>query len=89
MSGFEDYQEEFTKLDAEIAHYVAICALPIEAPASRSDIEALLRQSTAANGQAQQTLQALLILRIRLETETIELGHEPPELRIPPHSAYC
>ncbi|MBS1196548.1 MAG: hypothetical protein H6R18_333 [Proteobacteria bacterium] len=87
MSGFEDYQEEFAKLDAEIAHYVAICALPVEAPADRVDIEALLRKNPGKNGQqqARETLQALLILRINLETEAIEQGHQPPELIIKPH----
>ena len=86
MSGFEDYQEEFAKLDAEIAHYVAICALPVKAPADRADIEILLRRIPATNGQQRprETLQALLILRINLETEAIEQGHEPPELRIKP-----
>jgi len=88
MSGFEDYQEEFAKLDAEIAHYVAICALPIKAPADRVDIEALLRHTPATNGQQRprETLQALLVLRINLETEAIEQGHSPPELMIKPQS---
>lgn len=86
MSGFEHYQEELAGLDREIAHYAAICGLLIESAASRKEIEALLH-SLPADGKenhARETLQALLILRIRLETEMIELGFSPPQLKIPP-----
>lgn len=87
MSGFEDYRQEFVDLDAQIASYVAICALPVEKPLNRADIEALLHQRPVTTGleRACETLQALLILRIRLETEMIEQGCEPPELSIHPH----
>lgn len=88
MSGFEDYQQEIVDLDKQIAHYVAICDLRFEKPLNRDDIEELLHRLPAGNGleRASQALQALLILRIRLETEMIEQGFEPPELRILPHS---
>jgi len=87
MSGFEDYQEEFVRLDAEIAHYAAICELPVAAQAGREDIETLLQRNPGKNGQqqARETLRALLILRINLETEAIEQGHQPPELIVKPH----
>ncbi len=90
MSGFEDYQHELAEIDAQIAHYAAICGLSFDKPASRGEIEALLRSlpDQPGAGGARQTLQALLILRIRLETEMTELGYTPPELRLSPHTSY-
>ena len=90
MSGFEDYQHELAGIDAQIAHYAAICGLSIDKPATRNDIEALLQALPAQHGpgNAHQTLQALLILRIRLETEMAELGYDPPELRLSPGASY-
>jgi len=90
MSGFEDYQHELTGIDAQIAHYAAICGLSLDKPVSRGEIEALLQSLPAQHGpgDARQTLQALLILRIRLETEMTELGYNPPELRLSPQASY-
>lgn len=86
MSGFENYQQQFDELDARIASYVAICALPVEKPLGRSDIETLLHQHLARDEPqpARQTLEALLVLRIQLETEMFEEGLQPPELSIRP-----
>lgn len=89
MSGFEDYQHQFSGLDTQIAHFVAICGLPLQGSANREEIEALLRQHSGAGlERARDELQALLILRIRLETEMIELGYDPPVLNILPPTAH-
>lgn len=87
MSGFEDYQNEFARLDKEIAHYVAVCGLALPAQASRADIDEHLGRHSGPPSSPWQSLQALLILRLRLETEAIELGFEPPELRLSSHTA--
>ena len=42
---------------------------------------------TAAADKARETLHGLLILRIKLEAEMIELGFSPPALVAPPESA--
>lgn len=82
MSGFEDYARELTELDHEIRHYAAICEIDLEKP---YQLEANLTQrfDNAANTRSRQTLQGLLVLRIKVETEMLELGFSPPPL-IPP-----
>ncbi|HJV93306.1 MAG: hypothetical protein ACM3SV_01360 [Betaproteobacteria bacterium] len=79
MSGFEHYWQEIAALDHEIRHYAAVCRVSLE---NRGELEALLRQTheNSIENQVHETLRGLLILRIRLETEMIELGYEVPPL---------
>ncbi len=82
MSGFENYDQELAELDHEIRHYAAICGVDL---ANRYEIEACLRNhhDTWAEDKARENLRGLLVLRIKVETEMIELGFSPPSL-IPP-----
>jgi len=79
MSGFEHYQQEIADLDHEIHKYAMICRVDL---ANRHEIDACLRdhhESWAAD-KARESLQGLLILRIKVETEMIEQGMKPPPL---------
>ncbi|PKO91494.1 MAG: hypothetical protein CVU16_07640 [Betaproteobacteria bacterium HGW-Betaproteobacteria-10] len=82
MSGFENYDHELAELDHEIRHYAAICGVNL---AQRHEIDACLRGTHGgqAEERARENLRGLLILRIKVETEMIELGFSPPPL-IPP-----
>lgn len=82
MSGFEHYDRELKNLDSEIHHYAAICGVNL---ANRHEIDACLRnhRSNWADDKARESLEGLLLLRIKLETEMIELGFSPPPL-VPP-----
>lgn len=82
MSGFEHYDRELAGLDHEIRHYAAVCNIDL---ANRGQLEACLRahHDGWAADKARETLQGLLILRIKLETEMVELGFTPPPL-LPP-----
>lgn len=79
MSGFEHYHKEIADLDHEIRHYAAVCGIDL---ADRGALEAclLVHHDTWAADKARQTLHGLLILRIKLEAEMIELGFSPPPL---------
>ena len=79
MSGFEHYDRELTDLDSEIHRYAAICRVNL---ANRHEVDACLRnhRETWADDKARESLQGLLILRIKLEAEMIELGFSPPPL---------
>lgn len=82
MSGFEHYDRELADLDNEIRHYASVCGVNL---ANRHEIDACLqhhRDGWAAD-KARESLQGLLILRIKLEAEMIELGFSPPPL-VPP-----
>lgn len=85
MSGFEHYDRELRDLDHEIHHYAAVCGVDL---ANRGAIDACLRQHhpTWASDKARESLQGLLILRIKLESEMVALGFSPPPL-VPPHAA--
>ena len=79
MSGFEHYDRELRDLDSEIHRYAAVCGVNL---ANRFEIEACLRNhhDDWAADKARESLNGLLILRIKLETEMIELGFSPPPL---------
>ncbi len=79
MSGFEHYDRELRDLDNEIRRYAALCHVDL---GKRHEIEACLKQhhDDWAADKARESLQGLLILRIKLETEMIELGFSPPPL---------
>lgn len=82
MSGFEHYGQELADLDHEIRRYAAICGVDL---AKRHEIDACLQDEHAdwAEDKARQSLKGLLILRIKLEAEMLELGFTPAPL-IPP-----
>lgn len=83
MSGFEHYGQELADLDHEIHRYAAICGVSLE---RRHEVDACLREEHAdwADDKARQSLKGLLILRIKLEAEMIELGFTPAPLVPPP-----
>ncbi len=83
MSGFEHYDRELRDLDHEIHHYAAVCGVDL---ANRGAVDACLRQhhATWASDKARESLQGLLILRIKLESEMVALGFSPPPLVPPP-----
>lgn len=83
MSGYEHYGQELANLDHEILHYAAVCAVDLR---DRGELERCLlvhHDSDWAHDKARETLRGLLILRIKLETEMIEMGHKVPPL-LPP-----
>ena len=79
MSGFEHYDRELKDLDHEIHRYAAICGVDL---ANRYELDACLRDHHAewADDKARESLQGLLILRLKLEAEMLELGFSPPPL---------
>ena len=85
MSGFEHYDSELADLDHEIRRYAAICGISL---ANRHEIDACLNahHDSWADDKARASLQGLLILRIKVETEMLELGFSPPPL-VPPAPA--
>ena len=83
MSGFEHYERELKDLDHEILRYAAICGVNL---ANRHEIDACLRDQhdNWADDKARESLQGLLLLRLKLETEMLEQGIPPPSLILPP-----
>lgn len=79
MSGFENYPQELADLDHEIRHYAAICGVDLS---KRYEVEACLQRhhDNWADDKARETLHGLLILRIKVETEMLEHGLQPPPL---------
>lgn len=79
MSGFEHYDKELADLDHEIRRYAAICGVDLT---NRYAVETCLGEhhDTWAEDKARESLKGLLVLRIKLETEMIELGFQPPPL---------
>jgi hypothetical protein len=84
MSGFEHYDRELRDLDNEIHRYAAVCGVNL---ANRHEVEACLsnHHDDWAADKARESLEGLLLLRIKLETEMITLGFSPPPL-VPPSS---
>lgn len=83
MSGFEHYERELESLDHEILRYAAICGVNL---ANRHEIDACLdnHHDDWAEDKARESLQGLLMLRIKLETEMLEEGIRPHSLILPP-----
>jgi hypothetical protein len=79
MSGFENYGEELALLDKEILHYAAICGVDVS---NHAAVHACIQQHHDgwAADKARETLQGLLVLRIKLEEEMLGQGMKPPEL---------
>ena len=85
MSGFEHYDRELKDLDREIYRYAVICGVNL---GNRHEVDACLRnhRDSWVDDKARESLQGLLILRIKLETEMVELGFSPPPLVAPESS---
>ena len=80
MSGFEHYGKELAELDREIVHYAAVCGVDLaDHAAIKTCLE--LAHETWAEDKARQTLRGLLMLRMKLETEMLERGMAPNELK--------
>ncbi|MDP2880736.1 MAG: hypothetical protein Q8N89_04030 [Azonexus sp.] len=79
MSGFEHYERELRDLDSEIHRYAAVCRVNL---ANRHEIDACLRNhhDSWADDKARESLQGLLILRIKVETDMIAAGRSVPPL---------
>ncbi|MDA0191158.1 MAG: hypothetical protein OSW77_12800 [Proteobacteria bacterium] len=80
MSGFEHYAEELASLDREIGHYATLCGVDL---ADHAAIAACTREvhDSWPEDKPRQTLRGLLILRMKLETEMLEQGLRPTELK--------
>ncbi len=85
MSGFEHYEHELYELDQEIRRCAAICGVNL---ANRHEVDACLSDDHLpwAEDRARESLRGLLILRVKLEAEMIELGFSPGPL-LPPAAA--
>ena len=79
MTGFEHYLRELAEVDREILHYAVACRVDV---ADRAAVQACLAEhhDTWAEDRARQSLRGLLQLRLRIETEMLELGMRPPAL---------
>ncbi len=79
MSGFEHYHQEIAALDHEIHKYALICGVDLS---KRHEVEACLTEhhDDWAGDKARESLRGLLVLRLKVETEMIELGMLPPPL---------
>jgi hypothetical protein len=79
MSGFEHYDRELQELDHEIHRYAAICGVNL---GNRQEIERCLNEHKEGwpADKARESLQGLLVLRIKLEAEMLELGFQPAPL---------
>ncbi len=79
MSGFENYPRELAELDKEIHRYAAICGVDLS---QHHELERCLadHHDSWSDDKARESLQGLLVLRIKLETEMLEQGLEAPLL---------
>jgi hypothetical protein len=79
MSGFEHYTSELAKIDHEIRHYAAVCGIDLT---HVFETKSLMESPNESWGddKARQSLQGLLYLRIKLETEMLGEGIVAPPL---------
>lgn len=77
MSGFENYREEIARIDQEIRHHAAVCGVD---PDDRGAMEraTINHRQAPSPDLAWENLRGLLILRLKVETEMIELGYAVP-----------
>lgn len=78
MSGFEHYPKELADLDAQIRHYAAVCGID---PLQYGALESVFHDHHASGHR--ETLRALLILRLKVETEMLQDGLIPPASDLP------
>ncbi len=79
MSGFENYRQELAELDREILHYAELCGVDVSDHAAVHECIRQHHEGWPAD-KPRETLQGLLILRIKLEEEMLGLGMKPPQL---------
>lgn len=79
MSGFDNYHHELAALDREILYYARLCGVDIS---DHDAIHACLNEHHDAwpADKARETLQGLLMLRLKVEAEMLRLGMKPSEL---------
>lgn len=79
MSGFEHYASELAAIDKEILHYAALCGVDV---ADHAAIHARLQRPHEdwPADKARESLQGLLMLRLKIETEMLAAGLQPPDL---------
>ena len=76
MSGFEHYTQELHDIDHEIARWAVACGID---PADSAQIELCRKEHRTIHGadHSHENLRGLLLLRLKLEAEMIELGMVP------------
>lgn len=85
MSGFENYRDELARVDREILYHAAVCRLD---PSDRVAMErAAIERQQQAPDAAWENLRGLLVLRLKVETEMLELGFSVPPLGAPVKAA--
>ena len=79
MSGFEHYDRELAELDSEIHRYALVCGVDLS---NRYELEQSLHEhhDDRAEDKARESLRGLLILRLKVEAEMLELGFRPKPL---------
>lgn len=79
MSGYDNHNEELAALDREILHYAALCSVDVSDHAA---IHACLARhhDSWVDDKSRETLQGLLLLRLKVEEEMLRLGMHPKEL---------
>lgn len=79
MSGYDNHHERLAALDREILHYAALCGVDV---ADHAAIHLCLAQHHDGwpEDKPRETLQGLLLLRLKVEEEMLRLGMQPPEL---------
>jgi hypothetical protein len=79
MSGYDNHHEKLAALDREILHYAALCGVDV---ADHAAIHHCLAQHHTGwpADKPRETLQGLLLLRLKVEAEMLRLGMRPPEL---------
>lgn len=75
MSGFEHYQRELSAIDREIVHQGLACGVDL---ADALALDKLSRDHRC--DRSREALYGLLQLRLKIETEMLELGLKPPPL---------
>jgi hypothetical protein len=76
MSGFEHYNRELRDIDHEIARWAVVCGID---PTDVVQVEACRKERRTVHGtdHPYENLRGLLLLRLKLEAEMIELGMVP------------
>lgn len=77
MSGFDNHFDELAALDREIRHYAELCGVEVADHAAIHHCLAQHHDSRVAD-KPRETLQSLLMLRLKVEEEMLQLGMQPP-----------
>lgn len=83
MSGFEHYLHELAALDREIRHLAVACQADLPELAGIAS-EIAFQRGDGPAARAREDLRGLLQLRLKVETEMLELGMKPPAYAPPP-----